>query len=421
MHSNASELIVHDDAIRRNTAFFRAVTGGRLMAVLKADAFGHGDVAHTVLDAGARSIGVTGIDEALALRTDGVAAPILSWLNAPDAEFESALLGRIELSVPSPELLHAIAGAARRVGVAARVHLHVDAGIGRDGCPARDWAALCALAREHEAAGTIRVVGVMGHLSCAETPGHPQTARERLVFANAVRTARRRGLDPRLIHLAATAATLNGEGGGFGPHRVGAGLFGIDPSGTTDALRPALTLRSTVVSAREAPAGTGVGYGHDFVTAERGSLALVPLGYGDGLPRAAAGRAEVLVRGRRRPVVGRISMDMIVVDTGDDLVRAGEPVTVFGPGDAGEPTVAEWADWAGTIAHEIVTGVGARGARARRIHDRIPADRTGTARTGILPADLGPTDSAAPVHHLQGDPSCRFPRPHPHPLPRSAA
>lgn len=382
MPSPASELVVHEDALRENTARFHALTGGRLMAVLKADAFGHGDVASAVLEAGAGSIGVTSIDEALALRQAGIGAPILSWLNTPDADFETALRARIDLAVPNLELLYAIAGAARATGTAARVHLHVDVGTGRDGCPPRDWATLCALACEQEATGALRVVGVMGHMSCADDPESGQNVRDRLVFENAIRSARRRGLRPHLLHLAATAATLTGTAAGYDLHRVGAGLFGIDPSRTTDDLRPALSLTSTVVSAREVPAGTGVGYGHDFVTPARTGLALLPLGYADGLPRAASGRAEVLVRGQRRPLVGRFSMDMVVVDTGETLLRPGERVTIFGPGRDGEPTVAEWAAWSHTIEHEIVTAVGARTSRIPHALD------TSTTRSTELSGDI---------------------------------
>jgi alanine racemase len=239
----------------------------------------------------------------------------------------------------------------------------------RDGCPPTAWRALCDLARELRATGQVRVVGVMGHMSCADRPGDEQSERERLVFDAAVRTARRRGLAPAVAHLAATAATVTGAGAGFDLHRIGAGLFGIDPSGTSSALRPALTLTSHVVSSREASAGTGVGYGLAHVLARRTNLALLPIGYGDGLPRTASHRAEVLVCGRRRPVVGLFSMDMVVVDTGDDLVRPGEPAVLFGPGEGGEPTVADWARWADTVPHEIVTRIGSRVARVHRTTD----------------------------------------------------
>lgn len=209
----------------------------------------------------------------------------------------------------------------------------------------------------------------MGHMSCADQPDDPQNDRETLRFANAVRTARRRGLSGFVTHLAATAATITGVGSGHGLHRIGAGLFGIDPSSTSDALVPTLSLTAPVVSTRAVASGAGIGYGHDHVVDRPTNLALLPLGYTDGLPRAASDRAEVQVRGRRRPVVGRFSMDMVVVDTGDDRLRPGETVTLFGRGTDGEPTVADWARWAGTIEHEIVTGIG---PRVRRVHSAAP-------------------------------------------------
>lgn len=402
MSPPVSELIVHEDAVRANTARFHDLTGGRVMAVLKADAFGHGAMARVVLASGASSIGVTSVEEARALRDAGVVAPILSWLNTPDADFEAAVQARIDLAVPSDEVLAAVARAGRCAGTPARVHLHVDVGIGRDGCPPRNWPQLCALAREYEALGVIHVVGVMGHMSAADDPADPQNRRERLVFESAVRTARRRMLAPHLLHLAGTAATLTGVGSGFDLHRIGAGLYGIDPSRTTGFLRPALTLTSCVVSAREVAAGTGVGYGHDFVAPDRTHLALLPVGYADGLPRGASGRAEVFVRGRRRRLVGRFSMDMIVVDTGDDVLHPGERVTIFGPGDHGEPTVAEWADWSQTIEHDIVTRLGSRVPRIVRTSDgssSIPHHVDGS------PPAPKPGDASCPEDPTAGSPS----------------
>lgn len=376
MMSSTAQLIVHDHAVRANTAWFADQTAGRLMAVLKADAFGHGSVAHSVLAAGATSIGVTSVNEALKVRADGVDVPILSWLNPIDADFESAVLADIDLAIPSAELLNAVSRAASQTGRCARVHLHVDLGMSRDGAPQEAWGALCAAAALLQQLGTVRVVGIMGHMSCADHPDDPQNIRESLLFANAVRTARRRGLSRFITHLAATAATITGTGSGHGLHRIGAGIFGIDPSSTSDALVPTLSLTAPVVSTRTVAAGVGVGYGHDHVVARATNLALLPLGYADGLPRAASSRAEVQVRGRRMPVVGRFSMDMIVVDTGDVQLQHGETVTVFGPGTAGEPTVADWARWAGTIEHEIITGIGSRVTRVHRSSPDTPT--TGT-------------------------------------------
>jgi len=357
---------VHEDAIRANVRYFARCTRDRLMAVLKADGFGHGSLASAVVDEGATWLGVASIDEALVLRRARPDVPILSWLNPVDADFDAAVSERIDLGVSSADGLHAIVQAARHLGRRARLHLHVDLGMSRDGTPASDWRSLCELARMAEREGHVRVVGVMGHMSCADRPENPQNLRERLLFGAAIRSARHRGLAPAVTHLAATAATITGAGGDHDLHRIGAGLYGIDPSRTSSALRFALSLHAPVISARRVGSGVSVGYGGCFTTDGPTHLALFPLGYADGLPRAASHRAEVLVRGRRRPIVGLISMDMVVVDTGDDLLTPGETATFFGPGEQGEPTVADWATWAQTIEHEIVTRIGARVARVHR-------------------------------------------------------
>jgi alanine racemase len=214
-------------------------------------------------------------------------------------------------------------------------------------------------ARRAERAGTVRVVGLMGHLACADRPGHPANAVARDRFLWGLAVARRHGLRPPLRHLAATAATLTDPLSHHTLCRVGAGLVGIDPSGTT-RLRPAMTLTAPVVSVRDVAPGTPVGYGHTWTAPRSTRLALLPVGYADGLPRAASGRASVWLHGRRCPVVGLVSMDQAVVDAGSLPVAGGEVATVFGPGTQGEPTAAEWAAWAGTIEHEIVTRIGSR-------------------------------------------------------------
>ncbi len=350
-------------AIAHNARLLAERAYGELMAVVKADGFGHGavDVARTALANGATRLGVTSLEEAFALRAAGLDAPILSWLNPVDADFARAGRAGVEVAVPSRSHLTAVAAAGGR----ARVHLHVDAGMARDGAEPATWAQLCRSARRAEPRGEIEVVGVMGHLGCAEDPGDECNTLGRTRFAWALETARAAGLRPAHRHLAATAATLTDPRSHHTMSRVGAGLVGIDPSRTT-RLRPAMTLTAPVVQVRRVRGGTPVGYGHAYRTPAATHLGLLPLGYADGLPRVAAGRAEVLVRGRRRPIVGRISMDQVVVDLGERPVDLGEIVTLFGPGDVGEPTVADWAGWADTIEHEIVTGIGARVARSTR-------------------------------------------------------
>lgn len=361
--AHSGKLTVDLAAVAANTRRFRRATTGELMAVVKADGFGHGAaaVARTALAHGATRLGVTSVTEALALRREGLHAPILSWLNPLDANWGQAVRAGVELAVPSLEHLAAITALAP----GATVHLYLDCGISRDGAEPAFWPALCAAARRAELLGLIRVVGVMGHLSCADVPEESANARERATFDWGVREAVAAGLRPVHRHLAATAATLNDPLSHHTMSRVGAGLFGIDPSGRT-ALDPALTLTAPLVSVRTVAAGTGVGYGHSWRAPQETELGLIGVGYADGIPRAASNRAEVLVRGVRRRLVGRISMDMAVIDLGHRGARPGELVTVFGPGADGEPTVAEWATWAGTIEHEVVTGLGPRLDRAVR-------------------------------------------------------
>jgi len=347
-------------AVAANTRLL-AARAAALMAVVKADGFGHGaaDVARTALAHGAAALGVATLAEGTALRAHGIAAPVLSWLNPVDADFDAALRARIELAVPGPAHLEAVVRAAAATGRRARVHLHLDTGMSRDGSDPADWPGLCRRARQAELLGLVEVVGVMSHLGCADTPGDPCTDVALEAFRAALGTARAAGLRPRHRHLAATSATLTDPRTRFDLSRVGAGLVGIDPTGSTP-LRPALTLTAPVVTVRAVPAGARVGYGHLGTTDRRTHLALLPVGYADGLPRAASGRAEVLLSGRRCPVVGRISMDQLVVDVGDRPTGPGDTAVLFGPGGRGEPTIADWARWSGTIEHEVMTGLGPR-------------------------------------------------------------
>ena len=229
----------------------------------------------------------------------------------------------------------------------------------------------------------------MGHVGCADDPRDPCNAIARQAFVNAVTVARRYGLRPSLRHLAATSATLTDPRSHFDLCRVGAGLVGIDPTGTT-TLRPAMTLTAPVVSVRDAARGTSVGYGHTYLTARDTRLALLPLGYADGIPRAASGHGWVQLRGTRHRMVGLVSMDQIVIDVGSESVQVGDTAIIFGPGDQGEPTTADWARWAVTIEHGIVTGIGARVARRLDFPDRTDMDLV-PARFHVATPSRGPS------------------------------
>jgi alanine racemase len=355
------------DAIAANVRTIAAVAGTDVMAVVKADGFGHGavPVARAALAAGATWLGVTSSAEALALRAAGITGPVLSWLHRPDENFGPVLAAGVDVAISTVPHLRAVAAAAARRGQPAMVQLKVDTGLSRNGARGADWADLVALSRAYESAGSVRVRGIWSHLADADLPGSPLVRRQVAAFRAAVRVARNAGLDPVLLHLANSAAALTQPATRFDICRIGLALYGVDPFDGLDpaaALRPAMTLRSIVVNLKRVPAGTAVSYGGDHVTAADTTLALVPVGFADGLPRSVEGRASVWVGGARCPVVGRIAMDQCVVDVGDRPVRLGDPVTLFGPGPD-EPTVADWARWAGTNPNEVLTGIGARVVR----------------------------------------------------------
>ncbi|MDG4757542.1 alanine racemase [Micromonospora sp. WMMD710] len=375
--STLAEATVDLGAIAGNVRTIASVTGTDLMAVVKADGFGHGavQVAHAALRAGARWLGVTSTAEALALRDAGVNAPTLSWLHRPTDDFGALINAGVDVGVSTTTHLHAIADAARLLGVPAVVQLKADTGLSRNGAAGDDWTELVGWAGKYEREGGIRVRGVWSHLADADLPGAPAVDRQVVAFEEALRVARRAGLDPDLVHLANSAAALSAPRTRFDLCRIGIALYGVDPFGATGpggfGLRAAMTLRTSVVNVKRVPAGTGVSYGPEHVTDAPTTLALLPLGYADGVPRASGGRASVWLGGRRCPVVGRIAMDQCVVDVGDLPVAIGDPVVVFGPaeGDQNPPTVGEWARWADTNPHEILTGIGARVARDH-LHER---------------------------------------------------
>jgi len=209
-------------------------------------------------------------------------------------------------------------------------------------------------------AGRVRVTGLMSHLASADVPGDPSVAEQIACFRTIAAAAAERGIDPPVRHLANTAGLIDHPDSRFDLARVGIGGYGLNPVATPVPLRPAMTLRATVALTKRVPAGQGVSYGLTYRTTAPTTLALIPLGYADGIPRAASNRGEILVAGRRRRIAGRVAMDQLVVDCGDDPVAAGDPAIVFGPGDAGEPTARDWAGYCDTIDYEIVTRIGPR-------------------------------------------------------------
>ncbi len=362
------EAVVDLDAIRHNVRVLAAaVAPAAAMAVVKADAYGHGaiPVARAALEGGAAWLGVADLGEALALREAGIAAPILAWLHDPDADFGPGVEHDVELGVSSEAQLAAIAAAAASAARPASVHLKVDTGLSRNGIPAATWPAAVEQAARLERDGILRVRGIFSHLSNASAD---EDAAQLAAFEAALAAASAAGLSPDVRHLASSAAAIRLPVARYDLVRLGIGCYGIPPfgDGTTAAelgLRPAMTLRGRVAAVRRVEAGTGVSYGYTWRAERPTTLALVPLGYADGVPRQASDRAQVWLAGARRPVVGRIAMDQFVVDVGDAEVAVGDEVVLFGDPQTGAPSADDWGDAAGTIGYEIVTRIGPRVTR----------------------------------------------------------
>jgi alanine racemase len=358
-----TEAVIDLDAIRANTELMRAGTAAELMAVVKADGYGHGLVpaARAALAGGATWLGTAFVEEALALRAAGIIEPILSWLAVPGEDLAPAVAAGIDLSASAPWAVAEIVAAARTVGVAARLHLKVDTGLSRGGAAMAGWPELVTAAAKAAAAGEAEVVGIWSHFAYADEPGHPTITGQVATYRSALEVAAGAGVVPQVRHLANSAATLTLPEAHFDLVRPGIAVYGLTPVPPRPfGLVPAMTLLSRVALTKRVPAGSGVSYGHDYVTRSETGLALVPLGYADGVPRNASNTAEVWLAGARRRIAGRVCMDQFVLDTGDDPVAAGDEVVLFGPGRRGEPTAQDWADALGTISYEIVSRVGAR-------------------------------------------------------------
>jgi len=365
-----SEVRVDLGAIRQNVTRLRdAAPSAGVMAVVKGDGYGHGmvPVARAALEAGAAWLGVATLDEALKLRQAGITAPVLAWLLAPGLPVHEAVAVDVDLSASSRALLAEVVAASRVAGRPARVHLKIDTGLSRGGAPSAEWPGLVEAAAKAEADGRIEVVGVWSHLVYADAPGHETIDAQLAAFHDALGVAERFGLAPRYRHIANSAATLTRPDTHFDLVRPGIAVYGLTPvPGQDFGLRPAMTARARVMLTKRVPAGQGVSYGHTYFTDRETTLAVVPLGYADGIPRAASNAAPILLGGKHRRIAGRVCMDQVVLDCGDDPVQDGDEAVLFGPGDGGEPTADEWAAVLDTINYEIVTRFGS--SRVPRVY-----------------------------------------------------
>ena len=397
-----SSAVVDLAAIKHNLSVLRAAAPDALqLATVKANAYGHGlvPVALAALDGGADWLGVAQLAEAFALRRGldeaGVAradAPILAWISTSSSDFAAAIEADIDLSVSWTWVLADICAAARAVGRPARVHVKIDTGMSRAGSTLADLPALASALRMAADDRLVDIVGAWSHMSRADDPseaGNASTASHVRIFEEGLAILADAGITPRIRHLSATSGILWHPEAHYDMVRAGIGLYGLSPDpavATAEELGliPALELSAPLTSVKVIEEGTPASYGGTWVAPTRRWIGLVPLGYGDGIFRAASNKARVVVRTEagllNAPLVGRVCMDQFMVDLGQAEGSPGTPTARSGqapaaPGDTaillgsgafGEPLADDWAQAAGTINYEIVTNLGAHIPRIYR-------------------------------------------------------
>lgn len=357
------ELVIDLDAVVHNFKLMQSRTKALILPVVKANAYGHGmvEVAKALEAAGCTGFGVADVREALELRDAGITAAVLAWLHDPEDDFVEAVARDIDLGIANLEQLERAVRASEVSGEFAHLHLKIDTGLGRNGSTEAEWLALLEATKLAVAAGRAKVIGIFSHLSStSETEDRIQIER----FKVALEKVKATGLEYELAHLTASDGSLAYEDAHFDMIRVGIAIYGLDPFSSHRSsefgLRPAMTAKSVVAQVKRVPAGHGVSYGYLHTTETETTLALVPVGYAEGLPRNATGKARVSINGKMYTILSRIAMDQFVLDVGNDNVKAGDEVILFGDPAVGAPSVDDLADASDTINYEIVTRMGGR-------------------------------------------------------------
>lgn len=366
---------VNLSAIEQNFKSIKSRTTADVLAVVKADAYGHGliQVSKALEDAGVDWFGTALLEEAINLRKAGVLKPIISWLTPLGEDFKSAIDLGIDLGIPSIDLLDEVIEAASATGKTARIHLEIDTGMSRGGVLS-DWDDLLQVILKAVKAKQIEVIGIWSHFARADEPDEVMNKVQLQIFEEKIELAREAGITAEFIHIANSAALFTNKISHKNIIRTGIALYGLSPDinnvGASSALgvRPAMILKAKLNLVKEVPAGVSVGYGGTAITNSETKLGIISLGYADGIPRNTDSSAGVFVAGIRAPIIGRVSMDQFVVDLGLSCsAKTGDEVIVFGDGSSGEYTVDEWAKAAGTINYEIITRIG---PRVPRIYSR---------------------------------------------------
>ena len=357
------------NAIRHNVGHLaRLVAPAGLMAVVKADGYGHGSVAaaYAALEAGATWLGVALVEEGIELRDAGIDMPIL-LLSQPPVEAARAIVqAGLTPVVCTGRFVDALAKAAADAGVDSYpVHLKVDTGMHRIGCAPSEALDLAPAIRKHR---ELHLQGLLTHFAVADEPDNPYTARQVEVFEAVRKELARMGIRPPLVHAANSAGVLTAPAARYDLVRCGISIYGIAPAASLDGrlpLKPALSLKARVSYVRRLAAGERVSYGLRYELDSPSTIVTIPVGYADGVPRRLGEvGGEVLVGGRRRPIAGTVTMDQLLVDVGDgpdaDAVEVGTEVVLLGRQGDEEISATEWAERLGTIPYEVCCGIGER-------------------------------------------------------------
>jgi alanine racemase len=355
-------------AVTQNFKSIKSRTTADVLAVVKADAYGHGliPVSKALEEAGADWFGTALLEEAINLRKAGILKPIISWLTPLGEDFKSAIELDIDLGIPSIDLLNEVIKAASLTGKAARIHLEIDTGMSRGGVLS-EWDQLIKSVLAGVNLKQLKVIGIWSHFARADEPGELMNQEQLSLFEEKVNQAKAAGIDAQFIHIANSAALFTNKSSHKNIIRSGIALFGLSPDiktigdSSSLGLKPAMKLKAKLNLVKDVKAGSSVGYGGTAVLKSDTKLGVVALGYADGIPRSTNNLAGVFVDKKRAPIIGRVSMDQFVVDLGiTSNAKTGDEVIVFGDGSSGEYTVDEWAKAANTINYEIITRIGPR-------------------------------------------------------------
>ena len=359
---------VNLSAIAQNFKSIKSRTTADVLAVVKADAYGHGliPVSKALEDAGVDWFGTALLEEAINLRKAGILKPIISWLTPLGEDFKSAIDLDIDLGIPSIDLLDEVIKTASLTGKAARIHLEIDTGMSRGGVLS-EWDQLIKSALAGVNLKQLKVIGIWSHFARADEPDELMNQEQLSLFEEKVNQAKAAGIDAQFIHIANSAALFTNKSSHKNIIRSGIALFGLSPDiktigdSSSLGLKPAMKLKAKLNLVKDVKAGASVGYGGTAVIKSDTKLGVVALGYADGIPRNTNNLAGVFVDKKRAPIIGRVSMDQFVVDLGiTSTAKTGDEVIVFGDGSSGEYTVDEWAKAANTINYEIITRIGPR-------------------------------------------------------------